>query len=66
VDQSRSAGPAVLHAYDALTLKHLYSSADNSTRDAAGPAVKFVVPTVADGHVFVGSSHQVTVYGLLN
>jgi hypothetical protein len=66
VDQSSSGGPAVLHAYDALTLKHLYSSAENPNRDAAGSAVKFVVPTVADGHVFVGSSHQITVYGLLN
>ena len=35
-------------------------------RDSAGFAVKFAVPTVADGHVFVGVENQVSVYGLLH
>ncbi len=34
-------------------------------RDEAGLAVKYVVPTVADGHVFVGTQQQVDMYGLL-
>jgi hypothetical protein len=65
-DQWKTGGAAILRAYDATSLQQLYSSSQNASRDSAGPAVKFVVPTVADGHVFVGAGHEVDVYGLLN
>ncbi len=58
--------PAILRAYDALNLSNeLYDSTQASGgRDTAGPAVKFVVPTIADGQVFVGTANQLDIYGL--
>jgi hypothetical protein len=58
--------PAVLYAYDAANVAApIYSSEENSSRDRAALATRFVVPLVVNGRVYFGTRTEVEVYGLL-
>src|SRR5581483_8636640 len=59
---------AVLHVYDATDLtRELYNSNQAANgRDHFGAGNKFIVPTVVNGKVYVGTTAGVGVFGLLH
>ena len=66
-DTYSTGAAAVLRAYNATNIAtELYNSAQIVWRDAAGPADKFMVPTISNGKVYVGAGGQLDVYGLLS
>jgi outer membrane protein assembly factor BamB len=50
---------AVLHAYDPSTLTELYNSGS-----LLGGGVKFAVPTIANGRVYLGTANSLVAFGL--
>ena len=65
-DNFGSGGQATLYAHDATNVATLlYSSSQNATRDNPGASVKFAVPTITNGKVYVGTETQLSVFGLL-
>jgi len=57
--------PAVLFACNASSVAtEIYNSAQAGSRDQLANGVKFAVPTVVNGKVYVGASHAVGVFGL--
>jgi hypothetical protein len=65
-DGSGANGASILHAYDAANLAtELYNNTQNKNRDSLNGAVKFTVPTIANGKVYVGTHYTLTTFGLL-
>jgi hypothetical protein len=58
-------GAGVLYAYDATNLATKLYDTTQAANDALAQPVKFAVPTVANGHVYVGTQTELDVYGLL-
>jgi Putative Ig domain len=71
---SSRCGPAVLHAYEAVDITNELWNSARVAADGAGNAIKFVVPTVANGRVYVptrgnnagGASNSTSVPGQLD
>ena len=56
----------ILTAYNATSMAMVYQSSTAANgRDAVGPIAHFATPTIANGHVYVGTQSQLLIYGLL-
>ena len=66
-DGFKTSAAAVLYAYapSNLSAGSIYNSNENATRDNPGGAIKFAVPTVVNGKVYVEAVDQLSVFGEL-
>jgi hypothetical protein len=66
-DQYTTHGPEIMYAWNANNLSTpLYETDTNATRDGAGPAMKFAIPVVTNGKVYLVAAHRLDVYGLFH
>jgi Ricin-type beta-trefoil lectin domain-like len=63
---TENTNPAVLHAYEATNLDtELYNSNQAGTRDHFGEGNKYIVPTIVNGKVYVGTTNSVGIFGFV-
>lgn len=62
-----NSSPAVLDAYDATNVSHqLYHSNQAANgHDHFGNGNKYMTPTIAEGHVYIGTPTGIAIFGLL-
>ena len=68
-DKRTLASTVLLNTSPALerAASELYHSEESScSRDRAGPALRFAVPTVMHGRIYVGTKGEVDAYGLIS
>ena len=64
---AENTNPAVLHAYNAMTLVELYNTNQAAGgRDNFGAGNKFITPLIVNGKVYVGTTTGVGVFGPLS
>ena len=44
--------------------RYLYKSTQSGSRDTFGAGNKYITPMIANGHVYVGATNGVAVFGL--
>jgi len=67
INPANNGGTPALRAYNASNVtQELWTSQQNSGRDALGGATKFSTPTITNGQVFVGTSGALVAYGVLS
>lgn len=65
-DAFRNGSNEILYGFDATNVANvLYSSNQNPVRDNPGGAVKFAVPTIANGKVYVGAAGQLSIFSVV-
>lgn len=65
VRNAGSPGTQQIAAYDGVTMSEIYNSTVAGSRDTLGTTPHFVIPTVANGRVYVGTQTQLVIYGLM-
>lgn len=60
-----SGGAAILYAYDANDLTKLLWASSNTSRDTADGSVRFSVPMIANGRMYMAGKSALVIYGLL-
>jgi hypothetical protein len=65
VDGYVNGTPAVLHAYNALSLSQELYNSNMVSSDRLASGVKFNTPTIANGKVYVGTQTQLSVFGVM-
>ncbi|MBZ5617020.1 MAG: hypothetical protein LAO23_23735 [Acidobacteriia bacterium] len=63
--QLQGSGPNCLQAFDAITLKRIYSAAQSGGRDALPSLPHFAQLLEVNGKVYVGTNSSLVVFGLL-